>query len=74
MQKILLHGGPWHGRIVAVQDGRDHIHIVEPVGRLADLFDDDSTQPTTVETHEGTYSVVRYSPTDFEWDGWISHD
>ena len=72
---VRLHGGPWHGRIVQVQDDRDHFHIIEPVAVVRDLTEiDENTQPERVETREGMYSIVKGSPTDYEWDGWRSHD
>jgi hypothetical protein len=73
--RVLLHGGPWHGRVVAVQEGRDHIHIIEPVAIIGDFTEtDDRDEPIHVETREGMYSQVAMSPGDFEWDGWRSHD
>lgn len=74
--QVRLHGGPWHGRLVAVQDGRDHFHIIEPVqGVQSFLEEDDETPPTLeVRVREGMYSRVLHSPDDFEWDGWRSHD
>lgn len=81
--EVLLHGGPWHGKRVAVRDGRDHIHIVMPVvdtnilGYHKNPANDFPLPTDRVKTREGTYSIVRHShnaPHDFEWDGWVTHD
>lgn len=73
---VRLHGGPWHGRTVAVQDDRDHFHIIEPVMLPTEFEepDDDTPVDSQVKVREGMYSQVRASPGDFEWDGWRSHD
>lgn len=74
---ITLHGGPWHGRTTAIEDGRDHIHIVEPINdavkRVLEEAEGDQ-EFITVPMREGTYSRVAGRPDDFEWDGWRSHD
>lgn len=77
---VRLHGGPWHGRLVSVEDGRNHFHILSPVIDLSQ-FDhiknpaNESPLPDSqIKTREGMYSVVLGSPDDFEWDGWRSHD
>lgn len=72
-QTVNLHGGPWHGRTTAVQEGRDHFHIIEPEEPLASLLTDEDI-PTSVKTREGMYSRIHNSKTEFEWDGWRSHD
>lgn len=69
---ITLHGGPWHGRIVSLEAGANHFHVVEPTGPIFG-------QPDTynqVAYREGTYSQVSgpKNRTDFEWDGWTTHD
>jgi hypothetical protein len=72
-QTIRLHGGPWHGQLTAVEDGRDHFHIIEALpdfNRYADSIPTDGTVPT----REGMYSRIHDSKTEFEWDGWRSHD
>lgn len=61
---VSLHGGPWHGRSIVVPDEADHFHIqqqIEPTG-----------DSPLVQIKEGTYSVVRGNPADFEWDGYVN--
>ena len=58
-QNVHLNGGPWHDRKIAMEDGRDHFHILEP---------------GLIKTREGMYSRVQGSPGEFEWDGWRTHD
>ncbi|QKN87748.1 hypothetical protein IXEL_48 [Microbacterium phage Ixel] len=81
-QTIHLNGGPWHGRVTALEDGRDHFHIIEPV---EDVVARELNMPhpegefATVTTREGMYSQVhdinsRPIKGEFEWDGWRSHD
>lgn len=70
---ITLHGGPWNGRIVSIEVGANHFHIAEPTGPI---FGQPDTYNRALAYREGTYSQVsgpRYT-TDFEWDGWITHD
>ncbi|WNN96075.1 hypothetical protein SEA_SCHIMMELS22_44 [Microbacterium phage Schimmels22] len=77
-QNVHCNGGPWHDRRVAVENGRDHFHIIEPV---ADVVAREMTKEhdadeglQVVHTREGMYSQVRGVPGEFEWDGWRSHD
>lgn len=76
---IRLHGGPWHGQLVALEDGRDHMHIREAVQDAIDraintAAPEDGEIFARVPVREGTYSRVFGSPNDFEWDGWVTHD
>lgn len=74
-QTIHLHGGPWHGQTHALEDGRDHFHVLSPM-TPAEIFKkakDDGSAISRVPKKEGTYSRVGSSQ-DFEWDGWTSHD
>jgi hypothetical protein len=71
-QTIQLHGGPWHGKVVTVQDGRSHFHIIQPVPPLKELPDPDEL--ASYPTREGIYSRVHGSIRHFEWDGYTSHD
>lgn len=76
-QTIRLHGGPWHGRVTAVEDGRDHFHIIEPVAdaiERAIKAEAPEEGVQVVPTREGMYSRAHNSKTDYEWDGWRSHD
>lgn len=66
---VALHGGPWHGRAVAVPVGQNHIHIKGLDTSLPPEFDPEAL-PSQVPTREGTYSAVSGQPNDFEWDGW----
>lgn len=69
-----LHGGPWHGRTVIVEEGRDHLHILEPVG-IQELGKAEGTLiPDPIRTREGMYSRITRMPGHMEWDGWRSHD
>lgn len=70
---ITVHGGPWHGRITSIPDGRDHFHILQPTGEPRDMVDDPEATIETLPIKEGMYSRVG-STHDFEWDGWRSHD
>lgn len=73
---VRLHGGPYHGKAVAIPVGNDHFHIVgwDPVSLLKGITEDQDN-PSNVETREGTYSQVsgRGNENEFEWDGWVSH-
>jgi len=60
--------------VVAVQEGRDHFHVIAPIAQPPLYVEQDPDEPGQIQTREGTYSVVRYSPDDFEWDGWVTHD
>ncbi|QCW22316.1 hypothetical protein SEA_LUNA18_48 [Microbacterium phage Luna18] len=70
---ITLHGGPWHGRIVALELGANHFHVREAIGPI---FGVPSTYDTPMSYREGTYSQVSgpHYPNEFEWDGWTTHD
>jgi len=59
---VTLHGGPWHGRIVALVVEANHFHI--------NMFPYGGTH-----AREGTYSQVSgpNNQNNFEWDGWVSH-
>ncbi|UVG34614.1 hypothetical protein SEA_CHEETO1_49 [Microbacterium phage Cheeto1] len=71
---VTLHGGPLHGKTMAVPLDWDHFHIAG-MPNLADLYStmNDETSPLESVTRQGTYSRVAGSSTDFEWDGWVSH-
>lgn len=81
-QTIHLNGGPWHDRVTAIEDGRDHFHIIEPVEDIIArgiALPHEGDEFATVTTREGMYSQVHQStgrplPGEFEWDGWRSHD
>jgi hypothetical protein len=70
---VQLHGGPYHGKAVAVPLGQDHFHVAgyEP----AESITEDEGH-IHVRTRRGTYSQVSGSKNrnDFEWDGWVDHD
>lgn len=72
-QDVKLHGGPWHGQVVTVEDGRYHFHLLapaeEPMNWLIHPED-----PTPIRKKEGTYSRIAGMPGNFEWDGWVTHD
>ncbi len=80
-QNVHLNGGPWHGKTIAIEDGRDHVHILQPV---EDALREAITKEITAEEaqqglqrvpiKEGMYSQVRGCPGEYEWDGWRSHD
>lgn len=78
-QTIHLNGGPWHDRVVAIEDGLDHVHVMEAVPdaiRRAILDETMQEGFNVVPLKEGTYSRVsgpQYR-NEFEWDGWLSHD
>lgn len=74
MRTIALHGGPMHGKAVAVPVGQDHIHIRGLDERVPDIFDPNPELPAQVPTREGTYSQVSGRPNDFEWDGWVADE
>jgi hypothetical protein len=76
---VLLWGGPWHGQLVAVQDDRDHFHILVPFQVGEHELPNGLLIPETIHTREGMYSCVKKSRIDgthedYEWDGWTSHD
>lgn len=66
-QHIKLHGGPMHGKEVALQDGVNFFHIAKPLDPIGIYAEADA--PIESNIKQGTYSRVRDS-TDFEWDGW----
>jgi len=68
---IHLNGGPWHDKVVAIEDGRDHIHLVMPDIDPAKMLDP-TAAGERVPVKEGTYSQVLGEPDQFEWDGWGS--
>lgn len=63
-QNIHLNGGPWHDRVVVIEDNRDHLHLLMNQEQKNGL----------IAVREGTYSQVQGRPGEFEWDGWRSHD
>lgn len=69
-QTITLHGGPWHGQVRAVEDDRDHFHILGMMEPITGTFE----LPADMRKREGMYSRIHNSKTEFEWDGWRSHD
>jgi hypothetical protein len=80
-QRIHLNGGPWHDRLIAVEDGADHFHIVEPNPEFFKAFRSQEVpplDPDNLPVREGMYSQVGRTGTpvrgEFEWDGWTSHD
>ncbi|WNO27287.1 hypothetical protein SEA_JEMERALD_48 [Microbacterium phage Jemerald] len=73
---VLLHGGPYHGRYVAVPAENDHFHIREmPQDAFERAMHDEVDTFHVVQSREGTYSQVSgpNHHNDFEWDGWVSH-
>jgi hypothetical protein len=69
---VKLHGGPWHGRIIALPDDKDHFHILGSATETAQEYtEEDEIKP--VELRSGMYSRVVRCPNDFEWDGWVGH-
>lgn len=75
-QNIHLNGGPWHDRIVVLEDGRNHFHIIQPVDEAvaAALVAPPEEGFQVVQTREGIYSQVQGTPGEYEWDGWVTHD
>lgn len=69
-KRVLLHGGPYHGKVVDVPEQNDHFHIMGMIPK-GTAFGVEGH----VETREGTYSQVSgpNNRNDFEWDGWVSH-
>jgi hypothetical protein len=72
MQTVHLNGGPWHDQVLALEDGRDHLHILG-VMAVVDMFKDPPDEPQVLPRKEGMYSRVSNTQ-EFEWDGWVSHD
>lgn len=78
-KNVLLHGGPWHGRMITVQDGVDHFHIVAPAEmqppEFVDNVDPNVPPDATIKIKRGTYSQVAgpHNRHDYEWDGWVDH-
>lgn len=70
-RNVRLHGGPLHGKIMAVPEGVKYIDVQgvkeEPVNF------DGSAVPQVVPTRTGQYSRVIGKPEDYEWDGWKSN-
>lgn len=76
-REVRLHGGPWHGRVVAIEEGRDHIHIREAVQEAIDRVLKEAPEDAgfaQVPIREGMYSRVFGMPNEFEWDGWRTHE
>lgn len=78
--RVHLNGGPWHDRMVSVEDNHDHFHIVEPNPSYLAALRLGEAPPDGEElaNREGMYSQVGRLSTplkgEFEWDGWVSHD
>jgi hypothetical protein len=72
VRNVQLHGGPMHGKLVAVPAGQNHIHIAgmddEAMIRAYQREAEDT--PVSSVMRRGTYSQVSGYPHDFEWDGW----
>lgn len=66
-ENISLHGGPWHGKAMAIPEGTNVVRVNRAAlfkpGTLMDAV------PSEVPFQEGQYSRVRHTK-DFEWDGW----
>lgn len=72
-QGIRLHGGPWHGREIVIQDGANSLVIRQPIVGLLNLppwGTEAELADTPIQHRDGTYSRAHKSDTDFEWDGW----
>lgn len=75
---IQLHGGPNHGERRSIQQNRDHFHILGVIPGNVDHIlkpaeDGEDLSLREIPKREGMYSRVGRS-SDFEWDGWRSHD
>lgn len=68
--RVQLHGGPWHGRSIEIQNGMGHFHIKGQLPERREWREELGEFPEPVPTRVGTYSAVLYSQGDFEWDGW----
>lgn len=68
---INLHGGPMDGQQVALPDDRD-VFFIKGIDEDAVKVSMTSEEPALafVKSKTGTYSRVRHSFTEFEWDGW----
>ena len=71
-QEVELHGGPWHGRKVSLEDGKNHFHIVGTVPSEPPHIEEGQGANMT-QKREGMYSRVGKTSA-FEWDGWRSCD
>lgn len=71
-ETVTLHGGPWHGRIVTIEQGSCFTIAGEFHGNLQDMLKDPTNAARYVGYKEGHYSRVGNSH-DFEWDGWRDH-
>lgn len=66
-----LHGGPWHGRRVAIPPKAVRLHITAPFEKPGNFTVAEAVGESKVTPkREGTYSQVRGTQNDFEWDGW----
>ena len=68
-KKVTLHGGPLHGQTMALPDDWEAITIAQPMKDFL-AYIEEGDEVKEVGIRKGVYSSVRYSPTDFEWDGW----
>jgi hypothetical protein len=70
-QEIKLHGGPCQGKTVVVQDGVRKYYVRTPVGQNMEMLEGpNSTPELAIRYRQGSYSHVRHTVNDFEWDGW----
>ncbi|QXO13638.1 hypothetical protein SEA_QUARTZ_47 [Microbacterium phage Quartz] len=72
-QHIKLFGGPMHGKEIALEDGVSHFHIREMLPPSF-VYGETNNPADLVRTRDGMYSRVGHSRTEFEWDGWRSHE
>jgi hypothetical protein len=70
VRNVQLHGGPMHGKMVAVPAGQNHIHIQGMDEKANPWEAPDQEAPLSALMRRGTYSQVSGYPHDFEWDGW----
>lgn len=72
---VMLHGGPLHGKEMAVPAGWTCIAVETFVPPAEDYFNEQPSTPAdhTITTKTGHYSQVAGRPDDFEWDGWRPH-
>lgn len=73
VQQITLFGGPMHGKHIALEDGMNHFHIREMLPPSFS-YGETGNPMDLVRSRDGMYSRVGRSRTEFEWDGWRSHD
>lgn len=70
-KQVKLYGGPFHGETRIVPPELRVLFVIQPITDINRLFQEDVTEPASIETRQGRYSEVSGRRDEFEWDGWV---